>query len=142
MSHLPLRFSRDEAGFGFAFDDAMLAVRTRKLFLLCLKGQVDPDSDLYSVELAFAELVGNVVKHAPGPLEIRLNWIDRGARLEVADHGPGYQLMPTLPPDASEEAHRGLFMVASYGEELRVDRYDNRTVTSVTLPLRRSTAAT
>ena len=111
------------------------------MFLLYLQGEVAPESELFAVELVLGELVGNVVKHAPGPLDVRLRWLDRGARLEVADHGPGYDSQPTLPQDAFAESHRGLFLVAAYGAELRVERRCNRTITSVTLPIHRRSAS-
>ena len=135
---LPLDFAINSEGFRFAFADAMLASHARKLFVLYLSGQVEQNCDLFGVELIFGELVGNVVRHAPGPVELWLRWEQHGARLEVIDHGPGYELKAALPEDVLEEAHRGLFIVATYGKDLRVDRRGDVTVTSVMVDLQRA----
>ena len=136
--NLPFWFESDDAGFQFSFSDASLAVQARKLFMLYLQGQTQPSSELFAAELVLGELVGNVVKHAPGPLDVRVRWLADGARLEVSDRGPGFELQPTLPADAFAESHRGLFLVAAYADELRVERRRETTVTSVTLRVRRN----
>jgi anti-sigma regulatory factor (Ser/Thr protein kinase) len=141
MTTLPLLFNADESGFRFQFVDALIASHLRRLFMVYLSSLVEPDADLFSVELIFGELVGNVAQHAPGPLEVRILWEGDDARLEVIDRGPGYALRPTLPDDF-DEAHRGLFIVAAYGRDLRVERRRTRTVTSVGLPVKRRTFAT
>ena len=140
MEELPLRFDVDETGFGFQFVDALVASHARRLFMLYLSGQVESGTDLFPVELVFGELVANVAKHAPGPLAVRVCWHDGHARLEVADHGPGYELRAQLPEDF-DEGHRGLFIVAAYAEDLRVDRRGPISVTSVSLPVKRRSAA-
>lgn len=136
--NLPLWFESDDAGFRFSFSDASLAIQARKLFMLYLQGQTQPTSELFAAELVLGELVGNVVKHAPGPLEVRVRWLAEGAQLEVRDYGPGYELQPNLPDDTFAESHRGLFLVAAYADGLRVERRRDTTVTSVRLRVRRN----
>jgi anti-sigma regulatory factor (Ser/Thr protein kinase) len=138
MERLPLDLSFNDNGFVFGFVDATVARYARKLFSVYLAGQVEPDCDMYIVELVFGELVGNVARHAPGPLQVRVVWQDVGARLEVLDHGSGYELKPMLPVDPLAESHRGLFIVASYTEDLRVERWRGGSVTSAILPVRRA----
>jgi anti-sigma regulatory factor (Ser/Thr protein kinase) len=138
MVRVPLRFQSDATGFSFSFSDVSLAFQVRRMLVFYLQGQARASSDFFAVELILGELVGNVLQHAPGPLDIRITWLDRGARLEVIDHGPGYELEPTLPHDAFEESHRGLFLVAAFGADLRVERRRDVTVTSVTLPIHRN----
>jgi anti-sigma regulatory factor (Ser/Thr protein kinase) len=136
--NMPLWFESDDGGFQFSFSDASLAVQARKLLLLYLQGQTQPSSELFAAELVLGELVGNVVKHAPGPLDVRIRWLADGARLEVRDRGPGFELQPTLPDDAFAESHRGLFLVAAFADDLRVERLRDANVTSVTLRVRRN----
>jgi anti-sigma regulatory factor (Ser/Thr protein kinase) len=134
---LPLSFEVRDSGFRFYFPDAELASSARRLFIACMRGQASADCDLFGAELAFGEILGNVARHAPGPVEIHLIWEDLGARLEVWDHGPGYQLDASLG-GLLDEYHRGLFLAAQYTEELRVERRGLRTVTSALLPVRRT----
>lgn len=140
MTSLPLQFQVDESGFRFQFVDALIASYLRRLFMMYLSSLVEPEADMFSVELIFGELVGNVAQHAPGPIDVRILWEGRDARLEVIDRGPGYELRTALP-DAFDEAHRGLFIVAAYGRDLRVERRCANTVTSVCLPVKRRSAA-
>jgi anti-sigma regulatory factor (Ser/Thr protein kinase) len=130
---LPFSLTRTPAGFQFTFADAVLAYYARKLFMAFLTGQLARARDLFGVELVFGELVGNVVRHAPGPVDIRLFWTNSGARLEVWDTGEGYEMQPVLPADAMSESHRGLFIVASYADELYVERRRDWTVTCASL---------
>jgi anti-sigma regulatory factor (Ser/Thr protein kinase) len=135
---LPLKFTLRKGGFHFEFADAAIAHYARKLFATYMQGRVEPDSDLFSVELVFGELISNVARHAPGPVEVCVLWKDAGARLEVWDHGPGYEPDATLPASLMAEGHRGLFIVKSYAEDLVVERRGDRTVTAVTLRIRRA----
>jgi anti-sigma regulatory factor (Ser/Thr protein kinase) len=140
MTTLPLQFQVDESGFRFQFVDALIASYLRRLFMLYLSSRVEPEADLFSVELIFGELVANVAQHAPGPLDVRVVWEGDDARIEVIDRGPGYELRTELPDDL-DESHRGLFIVAAYGRELRVERRCANTVTSVGLPVKRRSDA-
>ena len=134
---LPLDFTVMEHGFRFRFADVTVAHYARKLFVLYLQGQVQPESDLFAVELVFGELIGNVARHAPGPVEVHVLWEGEGARLEVWDHGPGYEMQVALPEDTMDQTHRGLFIVASLASGLSVERRGGQTVTSVNIALRR-----
>lgn len=49
-----------------------------------------PDSDLDDAELVFAEVVGNAVRHAGGPIWVSLAWHDANPTLTVRDLGPGF----------------------------------------------------
>jgi anti-sigma regulatory factor (Ser/Thr protein kinase) len=124
-------------GFTFKFDDASHAGYARKLFVHYLGGQVSADTDLFGVEMVFGELIGNVARHAPGSVEVRLRWQGDAARLEVIDEGAGYERCVLLP-DAMEEFHRGLFLVASFGDDLSVETRGGKTVTGITLKIRRA----
>lgn len=124
----------DRDGFLFSIRDAALAHNARRIFGTYLSGQADAASDLASAELIFGELIANVARHAPGPVDVRIRWSRGHAILEVIDRGPGYELTPTLPDDDSE-SKRGLFIVNVLAESVTVDRRDANTVTTVVLPV-------
>lgn len=136
---LPLTFDVLEHGFRFHFADALLATYARHLFVTCLGAEVSPDCDLFDVELTVGEILGNVARHAPGPVDVEIAWEDAGARLEIWCHGAGYELNVELP-DVFDESHRGLFLVAACADDLRVERRAGRTVTSVMLRIQKPAA--
>ncbi len=74
------------------------------------------DADYSSAELIFGELVGNVVRHAPGPIAITVEWDGEYPRLIVADEGPGFTPVhdQMLPENILAEGGRGLFLVDAY----------------------------
>lgn len=127
----------DSTGFTFRIGDASLANNARSIFKRYLAAQVDPASDLYGAELIFGELLGNVARHAPGAIDVRLRWNGRTAILEVADDGPGYSVDDVHLPSDFAESCRGLFLVSSFGQDLAVRSRDGRTTTTVTLPVTR-----
>jgi hypothetical protein len=65
-----LSFEVGDSSFHFYFPDAELASSARTLFIACVRGQTDPECELFGAELAFGEILGNVARHAPGPVEI------------------------------------------------------------------------
>ena len=127
----------DSSGFSFRIADASLANNARTIFQRYLTSQVEPGSDVDGAELIFGELLGNVARHAPGAIDVRLRWNGLVAILEVGDSGPGYAIDDVHLPADFAESRRGLFLVAAFGRDLRVCRRDGRTVTTVTLPVTR-----
>ncbi len=127
----------DSSGFVFRIADASLAINARSIFQRYLAAQVDAASDLYGAELIFGELLGNVARHAPGAIDVRLRWNGRTAILEVADEGPGYSVADVHLPNDFAESCRGLFLVSSFGRDLAVRSDGGRTTTTVTLPVTR-----
>jgi anti-sigma regulatory factor (Ser/Thr protein kinase) len=127
----------DSRGFSFRIADASLANNARTIFQRYLRAQVADDSDVDAAELIFGELLGNVARHAPGAIDVRLRWNGRVAILEVADDGPGYSVDDVRLPSDLAESRRGLFLVSSFGRDLRVRHENGRTTTTVTLPVTR-----
>jgi signal transduction histidine kinase len=128
----------DSSGFRFRIADASLANNARAIFQRYLTSQVDPDSDVDGAELIFGELLGNVARHAPGAIDVRLRWNGPVAILEVGDSGPGYAIDDVHLPGELAESCRGLYLVAAFGRDLRVRHHEGHTTTTVTLPVRRS----
>ena len=98
----------------FESDDAVNASDARFAFVAHLERR-NIDLDLIArAELVFGELVANVVRHAPGPIEIELTWQDTQPLLAVRDRGPHFEFgEPQLPENAFAEGGRGLFLIAS-----------------------------
>jgi len=121
----------------FASGDAKKAYKARQQFVETLKISADPAQDFYSAEIIFGELVGNVVRHAPGPIQIRLDWLEDVPVLTVHDQGEGFTIDPSLPGDMSEGG-RGLFIVSQLAQDVSVNKIpgDGHAV-RVTLPMKR-----
>jgi PAS domain S-box-containing protein len=75
-----------------------------------------------SAELAIAELIGNTVRYAPGPIEILLESVGGRTVAHVLDRGPGFEFAAKLPPDVFSESGRGLFLVSAFSDDFSVVR--------------------
>ncbi|MEO9098024.1 MAG: SpoIIE family protein phosphatase [Candidatus Baltobacteraceae bacterium] len=71
----------------------------------------------------YLELIANVVRHAPGSVEVGLDWTSSFPVLHVLDDGPGFEL-PTLPEtsDTLAENGRGIFLVTRFARDLEIRR--------------------
>jgi anti-sigma regulatory factor (Ser/Thr protein kinase) len=127
----------DSRGFSFRIAGASLANNARIIFQRYLAAQAAAGSDVYGAELIFGELLGNVARHAPGAIDVHLRWNGAVAILEVSDHGPGYSVDDVRLPGDYAESRRGLFLVSSFGRDLKVRHENGRTTTTVTLPVSR-----
>jgi hypothetical protein len=112
----------------------------RRAFLRCLdeKTGARPAIDVAAAELIFGELLGNVVRHAPGLVEITLDWTGEFPVLHVLDNGPGFRSRRSrerLPVDDLSESGRGLFIVNACATKFSVRNRNGRgTHASATLP--------
>jgi PAS domain S-box-containing protein len=84
--------------------------------------------DVGAAEIVFGELVGNAVRHAPGVVDVELDWDDAStAVLHVVDDGPGYAPGGVLPsPSAEAESGRGLYIVTQLAREFSVMKSPQR----------------
>jgi anti-sigma regulatory factor (Ser/Thr protein kinase) len=73
-----------------------------------------------NAEIVLAELVGNLVRHAPGPATFVIDGRRGHVALHVLDDGPGYRFFSRLPTDTLSERGRGLFLVAALAEAFHV----------------------
>ncbi|WP_084671259.1 GAF domain-containing protein [Sporichthya polymorpha] len=92
------------------------------------------DDDLDAAQLILSELVGNVVAHAPGPAVIELDWQPAHPTLTIADSGAGFVAVPTLPADPLAEGGRGMFIVNSLAQDVRIHSNGSGTRIEVDLP--------
>lgn len=95
------------------------------------------DSDLGAAELIVGELLSNVLRYAPGPVEVSVAWNDEFASLTVADSGPGFKY-PALKRGFRDENGRGLFLIESLARAVQVKNQPGVGATViVVLPVRR-----
>lgn len=132
--------------WSFRADDALDALRMRQVVRSFLEAESDPtNSDLDGAVLVFGELVGNVVRHAPGQIGVRIEWLDNAPpTLTVEDRGPGVREVPNRPPDHDpwRESGRGFEIVRAIGSHFRVTpRPLGGSRIEVTLPVERRASA-
>jgi PAS domain S-box-containing protein len=121
---LSISFDRNPR-WRFDAEDATAAHAARASFIAGLRPLVEPDADLDSAELVFGELTGNVVRHAPGPIDIGLAWDGATPVLHVVDRGGGFAYAPHAA-EAMDESGRGLAIVGLLADEVRVRRLPGR----------------
>lgn len=114
---------RGEWSMQWSFDarDARSARNVRELFLAYLKARSATNADFGNAELVFGELIGNVVRHAPGIVDVEIEWRSDAPVLHVLDRGPGYDRAGELPHHLSESG-RGLYLVEQLTREFTVTR--------------------
>lgn len=140
---LVLNFSRPEMRWQFEAEDARAAYTMRDEFFsrLCQIADADEDALTYC-GVIFAELIGNAVRHAPGPLSISLERRGQKIMLHVIDKGPGFDYEPSLPADIWSESGRGLYLVSMLARSVIVERLPGSgSHITVTLPVRPRTTA-
>lgn len=110
------------------------ARRVKRALLWHLGKYARPGSDLSPVELIFGELLGNVTRHTPGHADVTLDLGNGKAVLHVADRGAPFNPSPA-PADIFAEGGRGLFLIRSLADDLRVERMAGGNRVSATLPV-------
>jgi PAS domain S-box-containing protein len=78
-----------------------------------------PDA-IINAEVVLSELVGNLVRHAPGSAIFVLDAQHGRVVLHVLDDGPGYRFLSRLPTDTLSERGRGLFLISALAEAFHV----------------------
>ena len=113
------------------------AMQTQLMALLRAEGS--PDSDFDSAELICVELIGNLIRHARGPVTIRLDWSEEFAKLAVIDEQRFVAPAIGLPADPLAESGRGLFIIKSLAKDLSLlDAGHGGSTTCATLPVKRA----
>jgi PAS domain S-box-containing protein len=75
---------------------------------------------IVSAEIVLAELIGNLVRHAPGPATFVIDGQRGHVVLHALDDGPGYRFLSRLPTDTLSERGRGLFLISALAEAFNV----------------------
>lgn len=96
----------------FNADDAKDAHQARRTFVAHLRELDLEPASINDAALVFGELVANVVRHAPGPIDVQFTLEEDGLVLKVRDRGPSFSPGDfSLPTDVMSEGGRGLFLV-------------------------------
>ncbi len=122
MAILTVRFGRTKGRWAFDVADSAAAYAIKRDFVVAVTKEYGATADINACEMIFSELVGNVLRYAPGRLSLGLSVDERGIWLHVMDDGPGFEGPPSLPKDLWSESGRGLFLVAALASELRIRR--------------------
>jgi PAS domain S-box-containing protein len=110
----------------FDSGDGREAQAARRSFTDGLRARgADPDR-IQNAEVVFGELVGNVARYAPGPVEVTIDWSCPLPVLHVFDNGPGFVHVPALPRDVYSESGRGLFIISLLSDDFSVSRRAER----------------
>ena len=114
------------AQWSFDTRDAQAARQTRSEFVKRVYCTYGDEVDATAAELVLGELIGNVVRYAPGVAEVRAEFDERGVTIAVKDNGTGFE------PAASgrefgllSESGRGLAIVATLAETMEIDCGEN-----------------
>ena len=134
---MTLIFGREEKRWQFEAEDARAAYTMRDEYFKALSRVCKIDQeDASACNLIFAELIGNAVRHAPGPIGVSLEFCGREAVLHVIDKGRGFTYEPTLPPSVWAESGRGLYLISMLARNVRVERLPGLgSHVTVTLPV-------
>ena len=118
---MTVQFGFGNRQWGFEASESSVAYAIKCDFMSTLSELATPTSEeLEACELIFAELIGNAVRHAPGPLSISLSTSGNDVVLHVIDDGPGFDYHPSLPQDIWSESGRGLFLISQLGYHVEV----------------------
>ncbi|MGA8839481.1 MAG: SpoIIE family protein phosphatase [Candidatus Aquilonibacter sp.] len=98
------------------------------------------NADLFTAELIVGEILANTVEHAPGLVNMEVDWSDASPVVTVVDTGPGLEkFVALLPDDEMTEDGRGLFLVKTLANEVRVESDQGYgTKMTVVLPIARA----
>lgn len=138
---LVVRFGTPERRWEFEAEDARAAYTMRDEFFRVLAQTCVHDEEAFAASgLIFAELIGNAVRHAPGPISVSMEIRCRDVRLHVIDRGPGFRYEPALPDNLWAEGGRGLFLVNTLAHHVTVEQLAGLgSHITVTLPVKRKT---
>jgi anti-sigma regulatory factor (Ser/Thr protein kinase) len=119
----------------FRSADAADALSERESFSEFLRTRCTPESDCQAAEIVYGELIANVVRHAPGSIEIMLRTSLRGMMLEVFDTAEDFSVARPLEPPWHAEKGRGLHIIWQLCGNLARTKTPNGGKVSVLLPV-------
>jgi anti-sigma regulatory factor (Ser/Thr protein kinase) len=112
----------EAAAWTFSSERAENAFDSRNDFVAALRRHAAVPVDEFVAKIIYTELVANVVRHAPGPIQILLERDGNDLWLHVCDRGTPFEWRPALPENPYAERGRGQFLVTRYAQEVVVER--------------------
>jgi PAS domain S-box-containing protein len=140
---LRLRSVELEKTWRFHSSDAQTAHASRHEIVAFLSQVADDPDQVFAGELVLGELLANTVEHAPGIVEVHVDWTGPRPIVTVRDVGPGLvDLDRGLPEDALQEHGRGVYLIRSLSDEASVRKSPGygAEVTAI-LPITRKTVS-
>jgi len=127
--------------WAFHSSDPYSAHSSRHELMSFIRRLATSNDDLFSVELIFGEILANTVKHAPGLVSVDIDWGGAHPLVTIVDSGPGLlRFAPMLPHNRLSENGRGLFLIKTLAQDVRVESTPSYgTKMTMTLPIRRLT---
>ncbi|HEY5426926.1 MAG TPA: PAS domain-containing protein [Candidatus Tumulicola sp.] len=124
----------------FHSSSAHTAQASRREIMSYLRSIAPGADNLFEVELIVGEIFANTVQHAPGLVEVRVEWLSERPVITVRDTGPGLEFFTgKLPDDVLSENGRGIFLVKTLAHEVTLkSRPGYGTELRAVLPLRRA----
>lgn len=124
----------------FHSSDAYTAHLSRQELMKFIRRHAAEAEDVFTAELILGEILANTVEHAPGLVEVRIDWSAEKPVTVVRDTGPGLtRLLGELPQDAFDENGRGLFLIKALADDVSVKRAGGYgTELRAVLPVRRA----
>lgn len=120
---MTMRFGSNGHDWRFDVGDSSAAYAIKRDLLAFLDGLGEPTArERHAFELVLSELIGNSVRHAPGPLSLSVSAEEGAATLHIIDEGEGFDFQPALPRDLWSESGRGLFLISQLAADVRVTR--------------------
>lgn len=107
-----------------AFDagDARQARKALEEYLAYLRTHGE-EGNYEAAVLVFLELLGNVVRYAPGMLEMAVDWSGPAPVLHILDRGAGFNRSRwDMPADLLSESGRGLSLIDCFTEDFQIMR--------------------
>ena len=125
--------------WAFHSSDPYSAHSSRHELMSFIRRFVTSDDDLFSIELIFGEILANTVKHAPGLVKVDIDWRGIHPIVTIVDSGPGLlRFAPMLPQNNLSENGRGLFLIKTLAQDVRVESTASYgTKMMMTLPVRK-----
>jgi PAS domain S-box-containing protein len=122
---LRVEAEREDARYqrwSFDCDDRFAAREIHAAYVAALVATGATDIQLADAEVVFAELLGNVVRHARGPCDVVLDASGTLPVLSMLDRGHGFSQGTYLPADAFAESGRGLYIVRTLAADFHATR--------------------
>ena len=122
----------------FHSSDAQTARMSRHELTKFIHAHAANVESVYVAELILGEILANTVEHAPGLVQIRIDWSDELPVATIRDSGPGLRHIIAQLPDALDDGGRGLFLVNVLAADVSISQgSDAGTELRVVLPVPR-----
>jgi len=105
----------------FHSSDAFTAHTSRHEIMAYLRRMAANPAEVFNAELILGEILANTVEHAPGLVEVHIDWSADKPAVTIRDTGPGLPALEGgLPVDLMSEGGRGIFLIKALAEKASV----------------------